>query len=441
MSAKELRVLLNEREIGSVLQDARGKFRFVYDAAWRALASAIPLSLSMPLTAAEHGDRAIQPFMWGLLPDHEETLAQWGQRYGVSPRNPFGLLSHIGEDLQGAIQMVPPDRLGELKKREGATLLSQRVLRDGFAELLRMPGATRFTQEGGQFSLAGAQRKKALYRVNGRWYEPRGRTPSTHILKPPIPGFAGQIENELFCLRLAPKLGLPAPNVWIENFGGISVLVVERYDRQRIAGKHILALDARGGEVHRIHQEDCCQALMVMPQTKYENEGGPGIRRIMELLSGSGRPAEDRDRFMRANVFNFVIGGSDAHAKNYGLLLSSGGRFRLAPLYDIISGLLYFQRKGDARLAMAIDRCYRLDEIMPRHWEAAARACGFNPNVVLAHIRDVIAQLPDTATTLLAACKKEGIAMAELNRLSELLIARCKTLRRLYGAEALPAAP
>jgi serine/threonine-protein kinase HipA len=161
----------------------------------------------------------------------------------------------------------------------------------------------------------------------------------------------------------------------------------------------------------------------------------------MELLSGSGRPAEDRDRFMRANVFNFVIGGSDAHAKNYGLLLSSGGRFRLAPLYDIISGLLYFQRKGDARLAMAIDRCYRLDEIMPRHWEAAARACGFNPNVVLAHIRDVIAQLPDTATTLLAACKNEGIAMAELNRLSELLIARCKTLRRLYGAEALPAAP
>jgi serine/threonine-protein kinase HipA len=435
VSDKALRVLINDREIGSVFQDSRGKFRFVYDEAWRIMEGAIPLSLSMPLTGARHGDRAIRPFMWGLLPDHEDTLAQWGQRYGVSPRNPFALLAFIGEDLQGAIQMVPPDKLGELKKREGATLLSDRALREGFAELLRMPGATRFTQEGGQFSLAGAQRKKALYRVGNRWYEPRGRTPSTHILKPPIPGFAGQIENELFCLRLAPVLGLPAPAAWTETFGDIPVLVVERYDRQRIQGQRILPLGHKGGEVLRIHQEDCCQALQVMPHNKYQSDGGPGVRQIMELLSGSGRPAEDRDRFMRANAYNFVIGGSDAHAKNYGILLSPGGRFRLAPLYDIISLLPYIKRRKEARLAMSIDGHYQLDEIMPRHWEAAARRSGFRADAAIAHIRDIIARVPDAAATLLAACKKEGIANPELDRLGKLIIERCRSLEKLYGAE------
>jgi serine/threonine-protein kinase HipA len=272
-------------------------------------------------------------------PDNDDTLNQWGKRFSVSPRNPFALLSFIGEDLQGAIQMVPPDKVEDLKRREGVTPLSRETLAVRFAELLRDPGATQFTSGGGQFSLAGAQRKKALYLVNGKWYEPRGRTPSTHILKPSIPGLAGQIENEMFCVRLAPRLDLPAPRCWTERFGDISVVVTERYDRQRIAGRRTLPIDKPGGEVRRVHQEDCCQALKVDPRNRYQRDGGPDIRAIMELLSGSGRPSDDRDRFIRACAYNFVIGGIDAHAKNYGLLLSAGGRFRLAPLYDIVSWL------------------------------------------------------------------------------------------------------
>ncbi len=261
------------------------------------------MSLSMPLAVADHGDKAVRPFLWGLLPDSDETLHQWGKRFGVSPRNPFGILAHIGEDLQGAIQMVPPDRVDALKKREGITFLSRETLAKSFAKLIRDPGATQFVAGGGQFSLAGAQRKKALYLVNDKWYEPRGRTPTTHILKPSIIGLAGQIENEMFCVRLAPRLDLPAPTCWTEDFGGISVVVVERYDRRRLSGRKVLPLDKSGGEVHRIHQEDCCQALKVDPRNKYQREGGPGINAIMELLSASGRPSEDRNRFMRACAY------------------------------------------------------------------------------------------------------------------------------------------
>jgi serine/threonine-protein kinase HipA len=438
---KELTVLIDGAAIGSLIQDQRGHFHFAYNVAYRNLATAIPLSLSMPLSLGEHDDKAVRPFLWGLLPDSDDTLAQWGKRYGVSPRNPFALLSHIGEDLQGAIQMVPPDHVADLRKREGITLLSRELLAKSFAELIRDPGATQFAEGGGQFSLAGAQRKKALYLVNGKWYEPRGRTPTTHILKPPIPGFAGQIENEMFCVRLAPRLELPAPTCWTEEFGDIRVVVVERYDRRRLSGRKLLPIDKSGGEVHRIHQEDCCQALKIDPRNKYQRDGGPGIRTIMELLSGSGRPSEDRDRFMRACAYNFVIGGSDAHAKNYGLLLAARGRFRLAPLYDIASWLPHSKNRKEDRLAMSVDGYYHFDRILPRHWEAEAKKSGYDAVRAVGHIRDILARLPDEAATLFASCRQEGSATPEMERLVELILARSAALTRTYGAEETRAEP
>jgi serine/threonine-protein kinase HipA len=434
---KELRVLLDGDEIGTVIQDGRGRFQFIYDESYRKNRAAIPLSISMPLARAEHDDKAVRPFMWGLLPENDDTLANWGRRFGVSPRNPFALLAEVGEDLQGAIQMVPPDKLADLKKREGTTFLSREALARGFAELLRDPGAVQFTLGGGRFSLAGAQRKKALYLVNGKWYEPRGRTPTTHILKPPIVGLAGQVENEMFCVRLAPRVGLAAPKCWTERFEDISVVVIERYDRVRLKRHKILPIDTAGGEVHRVHQEDSCQALKVDPRNKYQSDGGPGIKAIMELLSGSGRPGEDRDRFMRACAFNFVIRGTDAHGKNYGLLLSAGGRYRLAPLYDIASWLPYSKNQRDDRLAVSVGDYYHFDRILPRHWEAEAKKSGYDPDRALAHIRDLLARVPEESKRLLAECEREGSATDELRNLAKLLVEHCAIFRRTYGAELM----
>jgi serine/threonine-protein kinase HipA len=430
MTTKELAVLINDHVIGQVNQSNSGRFEFNYQDDWLGSPSAIPLSLSMPLSNPDHADNAIRPYMWGLLPDSEATLSAWGTRFGASPRNPFALLAHVGEDLQGAVQMVPPERLASLRQREGITRLSNETLAERFRDLMRQPGSTQFTPGGGQFSLAGAQAKKALCLVKGRWYEPRGRTPSTHILKPPISNLAGQVENEAFCLRLAPQLGLPAPPVWIERFDDLPVVVIERYDRVRMDGKRKLP-------IRRVHQEDCCQALKVMPQVKYQSEGGPGIKDIMTLLSGSAKPSHDRDRFMRAQAYNFVIGGSDAHCKNYGLLLAARGRFRLAPLYDVISILPYVRNRKEAKLAMSVDRRYRFDEILPRHWEAQARAASFSPDRTLAHIRDMIARLPDEALSLVRVFKKEGMHSTDLNHLVELMIARTKVLAGVYGSETM----
>lgn len=178
--SKELRVLVDGKEIGTVIQDARGRFRFAYDDSYRKSKAAIPLSISMPLSINEHDDKAVRPYMWGLLPDNDDTLNNWGKRFGVNPRNPFALLGEVGEDLQGAIQMVPPEKIDELKKREGVTLLSRDVLAKSFAELLRDPGAIQFAPGGGQFSLEELnERRLSIWSAASGTNRAAGRLPRT----------------------------------------------------------------------------------------------------------------------------------------------------------------------------------------------------------------------------------------------------------------------
>jgi serine/threonine-protein kinase HipA len=159
----------------------------------------------------------------------------------------------------------------------------------------------------------------------------------------------------------------------------------------------------------------------------------------MEILSGSGRPGEDRDRFMRACAFNFVIRGTDAHGKNYGLLLSAGGRYRLAPLYDIASWLPYSKNERDDRLAMSVDRHYHFDRIMPSHWEVEAKKAGYDPHRALAHIRDLLDRVPDETQRLLSECEEEGSASDDLRRLAQLIIDHCTSMRKRYGSERMAA--
>ena len=140
---------------------------------------------------------------------------------------------------------------------------------------------------------------------------------------------------------------------------------------------------------------------------------------------------------MRAQAFNFVTGGSDAHAKNYGLLLATQGRFRLAPLYDVISVLPYMNGPKDGRLAMSIDGRYRFDQIRPRHWEKQARAAGYNADQLLAHLRDIIARLPSAIDTLLSEFETEAMRTTELETLVQLLIARSEALAPIYGSEEM----
>ncbi len=238
------------------------------------------------------GQRKIESFLWGLLPDNEIVLGQWARKFHVSPRNVFGLISNVGEDCAGAVQFVRPDRLDAV--RAGAEPEILWLNEAGVAERLRAlrqdQSAWRIARDTGQFSLAGAQPKTALLLQNGRWGVPSGRVPTTHILKPPTGEFDGHAENEHFCLELARSFNLPVANSEIRRFEDQIAIVIERYDRVRT-----------GGAIRRIHQEDVCQAMGLLPTRKYQSDGGPGVHEIAELLSTfSTAPVEDTKTFVAA---------------------------------------------------------------------------------------------------------------------------------------------
>lgn len=416
-----LLVLLNGEIMGRIDAVRQGRLRFRYGEDYLDSGSGIPLSLSMPLLSVEHGHDVIHPFLWGLLPDNDQVVRRWAARYHVSSNNIFGLLSQVGEDCAGAVQFIPEDRLENM---EGGR--RQSLAEDDIAEILRDlrrdPSLTRRAADTGQFSLAGAQAKTALQFNGGRWYMPSGREPTTHILKPPRPDLDGHLENEHFCLRLAATAGLRVAHTFVQRFGDEAAIVVERYDRQKGTKRLV-----------RIHQEDACQALAVHPANKYENEGGPGIERIMDLLNQSSRSIEDRRRFMQAIAFNYLILGTDAHAKNYSLLLGAEGQVRLAPLYDLASHLPYDRSRKDERFAMRIDGHYRDFSIQSRHFERTARRCGYPPEDLLGQIREWSQSLPEQAHKLLAELKAEGVDTRVLNNLVNELEVRCQRISLLYA--------
>lgn len=427
----ELRVLIDENEVGTIYQGKAGRLRFVYDDEWRNTVDAVPLSLSMPLTRSEHPHKVISAYLWNLLPDRVDTLRQIAAEHGISSRNPFGLTGVRGEDLPGAVQMVPPDSIYDLKGREGVNRISEVELARLLRNLQRASGATHIGEDSGFFSLAGAQPKVAACLVNKRWYEQRGRTPSTHIIKPAMLDLDEQVENEHFCLKLANAVGLNAVKSFVCNIDDLQTIVVERYDRVRLKNRKRLQLDKTGGRVYRFHQEDLCSALSILPENKYQKFGGPGMKQIMQLLEGSGSAEVDRERFMRACVFNFVIAGIDAHAKNYSVLMEAGGRFRLAPLYDIISALPYDPEIYNS-LAMSVGGERKLRMITRRHWEKAAAECRYDAAKVLKHINEYCRSTPKEARKLLTQCKKNGLQTTVLQKLTEKLDERCKDLLKLF---------
>ncbi|HEX3861352.1 MAG TPA: HipA domain-containing protein [Stellaceae bacterium] len=244
-----------------------------------------------------------------------------------------------------------------------------------------------------RISLAGAQEKIALLHRDNRWYKPTSVTATTHILKPQIGCLPNSIdlscsvENEFLCLKICAALGLPSAAVDISEFGGKRVLVVERFDRRWTRDRRLL----------RLPQEDCCQALSVPPTLKYEAEGGPGIQAILDLLRGSDDPAADQQLFLRAVIVFWLLGATDGHAKNFSLFLAPGGRFRMTPLYDVVSAQPSADegqiRRNQLKLAMAVgDSRHYVVETILRHFIQTAGRAGIAAPVVRAILEDLQAR-------------------------------------------------
>lgn len=363
---------------------------FTYDEAWVSSPEGRPLSLSLPFTLnalTVTGER-VGNYFDNLLPDSEPIRRRIASRYGVAGRDPFDLLAAIGRDCVGAVQLLP---LGE--EPADVHTIRTKVLRDADVErLLRaVPHAdlpTAIVENDFRISLAGAQEKTALTSWRGRWCAPLGSTPTTHIFKLPM-GVVGSreldlsssLENEWVCTRLLALLGVPVAQSQLAQFGEVRTLVVTRFDRRLHDSKKYWL---------RLPQEDFCQATGTPSSAKYEAEGGPGLVEISRILAASESRDTDLTTLLRAQLLFWMLAAIDGHAKNFSIHLLPEGRFRLTPLYDVISAWPVVGNKANQlhekklKLAMALrgkNKHYAVAAIRRDHFNATAHACGLGADM------------------------------------------------------------
>lgn len=378
-----LAVLDSSGVVGTLTRLPGSRLRLDYAETYRARSDAIPLSLSLPTQVRSHSDAAVTPWLWGLLPESDAVLRRWARQFHAAATSPFSLLATpLGEDCAGAFRFVPPEGVTTALHRAGRVeWLTESQVADRLREL-RRDATTWLGQD-----------------------------------------FAGK-----FSLDAAGRAGLTVARTQLATFDGESAVVVERYDRVMT-----------GEGVVRVHQEDLCQALGVHPERKYQSEGGPGPAGVTALLRRAMPPtiADDAEwRFADALAWNWLIAGTDAHAKNYSLLIAPG-QVRLAPLYDIASALPYGTHEKKLRLAMKLGGDDRLTTDR-NPWPRTATELGVDAAALADRVRDLARRTPDAFAEAAAAPSISALGRDFPDRLTGLVAeraARCLRAMETTSAE------
>ena len=386
-----LKVYLNARLVGQLRRQASGAIDFQYEPDWLSWEHTLPVSLSLPLREDRYTGAPVIAVFENLLPDDAGIRRRLAERVHADGSDAYSLLTKIGRDCVGALQFLPegvePGAAGAVKGRPVGEDYIARKIGDLSATPLGVDEDEEF-----RISLAGAQEKTAMLFWKKKWHVPHGTTATTHIIKPQIGvlpsgiDLTRSVENEYLCLKLTAGLGLPSAHVAMADFKGNRVLVVERFDRLWTRDRRLL----------RLPQEDCCQSLSVPPMRKYESDGGPGMAAILNILKGSDDPEADRRFFLKAQIVFWLLGATDGHAKNFSVFLRPGGRFRLTPLYDVMSVQPAVDanqlRRNKMKLALAVgdNRHYAVHEIMPRHFLQTAAKSGIPASAVQSILSELL---------------------------------------------------
>ncbi len=372
----------------ALVEQERDRLRLHYTKeALERYALGVPLlSLSLPLTPGRYPHGVVRAFLDGLLPEGEPRRAVAAD-FDLRAGDTYGLIRALGRDCAGALVIQPDD---EPPPPQPTTKTAEPLTAAAIGDLVaNLRSAPLGVDARVRISLAGVHEKLLLTRMpDGSWGRPVEGTPSTHILKPQIAEYPNTVENEAFCMRLARHLGLFVSAVETMTVNGRRVIIVERYDRNV----------RPDGTVERIHQEDFCQATAIPPERKYEEDGGPTLRRIAGILQGVAGP-DSLERLLRAVTVNVLIGNGDAHGKNFSLLHDASGSLRLAPLYDLVSTLVY----GDDRLAMYVDNVRRTNRVTADRIVNEAARWGLSRG----RASEIIAEILDRAPAAAQAARDE----------------------------------
>lgn len=402
---------MNNERVGELTKQANGAHTFRYYDEWIRNPYGRPLSLSLPVQLGLMTSDAVFNYFDNLLPDSPGVRDRIVKRYQAKSKQPFDLLAEIGRDSVGAVTLLPPE-----EDASGQVLAWERLNASRLESVLTayqadIPLGMIEGEDDFRISVAGAQEKTALLKAGDAWCIPKGTTPTTHIIKLPIGeikqpnatlDLRESVDNEFCCLALARALDFEVPDAEIIRTGKIRALAVERFDRRWARNKTVLL---------RLPQEDLCQAFGLPSSLKYESDGGPDIAQIMRFLLGSSDALNDRYAFMRFQVFQWLIGATDGHAKNYSLFIHAGGSYKLTPFYDIISAFPVLGGAGlhmrDLKLAMSLKatkgRKSAIDQIYPRHFLATAREVNFAQEQMQQILRDFADNVPGAVETVMSS--------------------------------------
>ena len=377
---------MNDELVGELTKQGNGAHAFKYDKNWILNQRARPLSLSLPLQYGNITSNAVFNYFDNLLPDNPKVRDRIVKRYKAKSKQPFDLLAEIGRDSVGAVTLLAPGEQVSDRALSWEPLAPAKLEELLTAYRTDIPLGMIAEEDDFRISVAGAQEKTALLKIDKSWCIPKGTTPTTHIIKLPIGeikqpnatlDLSESVDNEYLCLALARELGFDVPDTEIIRTKAIRALAVERFDRRWAGGRTVLL---------RLPQEDLCQAFGLPSSVKYESDGGPGIPEIMEFLLGSSEALKDRYDFMKFQVFQWLLGATDGHAKNFSIFIQAGGSYRLPPFYDIISAFPVLGGPGlhmsDLKLAMSLKaskgRKTEINTLYPRHFLATAKEVNFS---------------------------------------------------------------
>ncbi|QIL70786.1 type II toxin-antitoxin system HipA family toxin [Diaphorobacter sp. HDW4B] len=418
VSAKELVIWMNGSKVGIWRVSTHGADILEYSDDWFATPVHSPLSQSLPLTLPGTSIRSISVnnYFDNLLPDSIEIRKRVASRYQLHDASTFNLLSAIGRDCVGAIQLLPHGETPSGWDRIDAVEMSDKQVQEHLRNVTStspLMTSDDVAAEDLRISIAGAQEKSGLLELNGKWWMPRGATPTNRILKLPLGSIGGgqiplhdSIANEWLCSQILAGYGLPMAFCEMKYFAQTQALSVHRFDRQEV-------LTDADPVIYRLPQEDFCQALGLPPHIKYEAEGGPGFVAIATALKRSLNAEQDIATLFEAQVLFWMLLGIDGHAKNFSIRLLPEGRFHLAPLYDVISMWPYAGHgAGKAslhklKMAMSVmgesGKHYVWSKIQRRHFEHMGKMVGIpDPAGIIDQVvartpgvvRGVLAQLP-----------------------------------------------
>jgi serine/threonine-protein kinase HipA len=382
--SRKLNVYLCGNKVGVLSENELLQLSFRYDND-----KAASLSVHLPVRTEEYPHVHVYPFFENLTPEGEAF--QILTKDHVSGNKTFSILDRFGGDCAGAVAFY--EAAPDTGKKENMHEISSAKIAHIIDALPEDPLLTSM-ENPPRLSLAGAQSKFAVYKDNGKYYRSDDEHPTTHIIKITNKKFPSLLENELFCMKLAQNLQLNIPNVELRETKGRPYLEIERYDRQRKLVKE------KSFCVERIHQEDFCQALCLVSDRKYQAHGGASLRDCFKVIDDfSESKLTDIRRFVEWIVFNYLIGNTDAHAKNLSLLHTHSG-ITLAPFYDLLSTEVYPEKLVDHHLAMLINGKGKYASIKPNDFISLFGQLGLNATNMMKEIKDKFAHIVSMAEAL-----------------------------------------